>query len=350
MAGLLEPYVPDSSKWFRSASEGYALGDAMRNRDVSVNAGALAAQGNLKGARNALYAGGNFDDAGKVDDRMIAAAQRAKTADLEKAAKFNGLIGSLAMSADTPEKWATAIATAKRMGLDVSRYADFGSRDFAIAQAGKTKDFLDLELNRRKADILEEKTAASVAARNQPKPRNLGYGDIEKLAKKGSQLENVDRYATTFQDQNAGYGRGGEATMWIARNLPFLTGPKTENAATWWQDYDRYKNIVRNELFGSALTAAETEAFERSDINPNMDPRQIRLNLARQQEAVKSALRKTTSGLKASGYPEEAVDAASGVTAEQLQAAPTPGGTNRIDLNKGTRQPGSKSDPLGILD
>lgn len=350
MAGLLEPYIPDSSKWFQSANQGYALGDAMRNRDVSVNAGALAAQGNLKGARNALYAGGNFDDAGKVDDRMIAAAQRAKTEDLAKAQRFNETMGNLAMSADTPEKWEKAITAAQGLGLNVGKYRDFSARDFVLAQGKKTEDLLKNELERRKLDILEEKTAASVAARNQPKPRNLAYGDIEKLAKKGSQLENVDRYATTFQDQNAGYGRGGETAMWTARNLPFLTGPKTENAATWWQDYDRYKNQVRNELFGSALTSAEQEAFEKSDINPNMDPRQIRLNLARQQEAVKSALRKTTSGLKASGYPEEAVDAASGVTAEQLQAAPTPGGMNRIDLGKGTQQPGSKSDPLGILD
>lgn len=348
MAGLLEPYVPNVGNWLQSARQGYALGNDMRKRNLLTEAGGLAAGGNLKGARNTLYRGGELDEGYKLDDRIISAAQRAKTADLEKAAKFNGIIGNLALSADTPEKWTKAIETAKGLGIDVSKYADFSARDVALAQAGKTKDLLDLELNRRKADILEEKTAASVAARNQPKPRNLAYGDIEKLAKKGSQLENVDRYATTFQDQNAGYGRGGETTMWLARNLPFLTGPKTENAATWWQDYDRYKNQVRNELFGSALTSAEQEAFEKSDINPNMDPRQIRLNLARQQEAVKSALRKTTSGLKASGYPEEAVDAASGVTAEQLQSTPAPGGTNRIDLGKGTRQPGS--DPLGILD
>jgi hypothetical protein len=354
MAGLLEPYIPNFGDWAKSATQGYALGDTIGNRNLQVDAGGLAAKGNLTGARNTLYKGGDFAGAGQIDDRYRASLKEAKTERLEQAKRFNDMMGNIARIADTPEKWTKAVTGLGERGLDVSKYRDFAARDFALSQAGMVGDALKDELERRKLEIMDEKTAASVAARNQPKPRNLSMGDIEKLTKKGQQFENVNRYAETFKDENAGYGRGGETTMWLARNLPILTGPKTEGSATWWQDYDRYKNIVRNELFGSALTAAETEAFEKSDINPNMSPALIRQNLARQQEAVKSALRKNTGALKASGYPEDAVDAATGVTDDQIApaaAAPASGGNRtRIDLGKGTQQPGSKSDPLGILD
>ncbi len=157
MAGLLEPFIPNAANILGQASEGYKLGEARRQRDVTVGAGQLAAQGNMKGARSALYAGGEFDQAGKVDDRLIAAAQRAKTESLEKAAKFNGLLGNLALSADTPEKWARAIETAKGMGLNVSKYGDFSARDYALAQAGKTDELIKTELERRKLAIMERK-------------------------------------------------------------------------------------------------------------------------------------------------------------------------------------------------
>lgn len=152
MAGLLEPYIPDSSTWFKSQAQGYALGDTMRNRNLLVDAGGQMAKGNLKGARDTLYRGGNIDDGGKIDARLQAQAQAAKTEQLEKAAKFQGMIGNLAMMADTPEKWGKAIEGLKARGIDVSKYQDFGARDLALAETGKVSEFLKLELDRRKAE------------------------------------------------------------------------------------------------------------------------------------------------------------------------------------------------------
>ena len=339
MAGLLEPYIPNVSSLLSDASEGYNLGSAMRKTNLLQGAGQLAAKGDLAGAKSALYAGGDFDEARKVNESI----RQATSDNLAKAQRSNQMIGELAMGIKSlpPEEqtvaWGKAINAARSRGINVKGYEDPSMIDFVIAQAGKTGELLKNELERRKLDILQDKTS-------QPKARNLSLTDIDKLQKKGVQLENVDRYVNTFKDENAGYGRTGETQMWMARNLPILTGPKTEDAANWWQDYDRYKNVVRNELFGSALTTQEKEAFDAADIGPNMDPKLIRQNLARQQEAVKSALRKTTSSLKASGYPSEAVDEATGTTAEQLQPAePTTGGNNRVRINlgKGTQQPGA---------
>jgi hypothetical protein len=152
MAGLLEPYIPNVGNWTQSALQGYKMGDAMRSQNLLSEAGGMAATGNLKGARDTLYKGGNFDDAGKIDAQLRADASRAKTEQLEKAAKFQGMIGNLAMMADTPEKWGKAIEGLQARGIDVSKYRDFGSRDLALAESGKVADFLKMELDRRKAD------------------------------------------------------------------------------------------------------------------------------------------------------------------------------------------------------
>lgn len=324
MAGLLAPYIPDSGEWFKSAGQGYALGETVRNRDLKVDAGGQAAEGDLKGAKSTLYEGGDFEGGNQVSQMMRQASDDA----LKKTERFHSTLGNLVLSVKSlpeeqrPAAWARAVQAAKGIGIDVSKYEDPSSMDTILAQSGKTLEALNMEAERRKIEadqaIKREAIAARTTKAMQPKPRNLSFNDTEKLAKKGVQLEGVTRYGETFKDEFSGYGRGGDSMMWIARNLPVLTGPTTEGAATWWQDYDRYKNTVRNELFGSALTEAEQRAFESADITPNMDPKQIRANLARQKDATKSALAKTTRALTASGYNPEAVEGAVGVPLADL--------------------------------
>jgi hypothetical protein len=320
------PHIPDINNILAQHGRGYALGGQMRQDNAMASAGQALAQGNQKGAANALFNAGQVQEGMQLEEQFRQAARQADADKLAKAERFNRTLGNMALLADTPEKWNAVINAAKARGLNVDDYADFGTRDWVLSRANMATEALTLELNRRKAE-----TAA--AAKAQPRPRALTVNEATKLSEKGVQLENVSRYGETFKDDYAGYGAGGEKVMFTARNLPFLVGPTTENAATWWQDYDRHKNQIRNELFGSALTAAEQEAFEKSDITPNMDPKQIKLNLQRQQEAVQSALRKTARALAASGYPAEAIEQAIGVPLDQLDG-PTP------QLNKGDRQPG----------
>jgi hypothetical protein len=64
-----------------------------------------------------------------------------------------------------------------------------------------------------------------------------------------------------------------------------------------------------------------------------MAPALIRSNLERQREAIKSALRKTTGGLKKSGYNAEAVDEAIG--ADEATLAPAAQAVPRINLGGG---------------
>jgi hypothetical protein len=198
VAGLLEPYIPNFGDFARSATQGYALGDTMRRRDVSVEAGGLAAKGNMRGARDALYRGGEIDDGFKVDDRMIASTRAAKTEQLEQAAKVQGMIGNLAMMADTPEKWGKAIETAKNMGLDVRKYADFSARDVALAQTGKVTEFLKMELDRRKQTQEEQKPIEVNGRLVRPRVGGGSYEEVYTAPPKPEGLRDVAPGSTVF--------------------------------------------------------------------------------------------------------------------------------------------------------
>lgn len=147
MAGLLAPYIPDSSEWFKSAQQGYALGETMRNRNLRVDAGGQAAEGDLRGAKATLYKGGDFEGGNQIHQLMRQASDDA----LKKTEKFHQTLGNLALAADTPEKWAAAVGAAGKAGIDVSKYGDFNARQMVLAQSGKTIEAIGLENDRRKA-------------------------------------------------------------------------------------------------------------------------------------------------------------------------------------------------------
>lgn len=172
MASLLEPYVPNAANWLAAQTQGYNLGATQRKRDMDeaeaarergllTQAGGLAASGNLRGARDALYRGGDLSRAAAFDDRMRQQVREAKTEALEKAAKFNSMLGNLAMIADTPEKWQRAVSGLEERGIDVSKYRDFTARDIALAETGKVTDALTMEMKRRTADAQATKAGAT---------------------------------------------------------------------------------------------------------------------------------------------------------------------------------------------
>ncbi len=155
--------------------------------------------------------------------------------------------------------------------------------------------------------------------------RRMSPGDITKLTEEGGKMQAVSRFANTFSDDYAGYKSQtlGNAAMTAGRYLPSDALPgKTEEASQWWQGYDRHKNQVRNDLFGSALTANEQAAFERADINPGMSPKQIKANLASQAAIVKAAATRKAQALASEGFSTDTLTAAYGVSANDLGVKP----------------------------
>lgn len=166
--------------------------------------------------------------------------------------------------------------------------------------------------------------------------RRLNVTDTMKLQEAGGKLQQVSNFSKTFKDDYGGFvvNAAGEASNAAGRYLPAnIAGETRAKSAEWWQHYDRYKNVVRNELFGSALTAQEKAAFDAADIRPGMTPAQIKSNLEYQRKIVANGVLRAGQALIEQGYEPKAIAKAYGVspeyfnrTAEEL-ASNAPSGT-----------------------
>lgn len=169
------------------------------------------------------------------------------------------------------------------------------------------------------------------AAKGKTKPRQMSVGDISKLSEEGGKFQSVTRFADTFEDDFGGRPLGmGTARNWVASNLPSeVTDPSAQRGATWWQDYNKYRSVVRNELYGSALTAPERRDFERADINPGMTPKQIKANLKIQKGLTQKAVERKATALVNEGYSGETVRRAFGL--DQDAGGQSGGGWQDVD-------------------
>jgi hypothetical protein len=146
-------------------------------------------------------------------------------------------------------------------------------------------------------------------------PRNMSITDITKLSEEGGKLASLVRFADSFKNEYAGYGISniGGAAMAAGRNFPGLVSKNTADAATFWQDYDRYKNAVRHDLFGSALTATESAQWNKADIDPGQDPATIRRNLKIQKDIIEAGVKRKASAMVQQDYDPKTIGAAYGV-------------------------------------
>lgn len=135
----------------------------------------------------------------------------------------------------------------------------------------------------------------------------------------------VSQYVTlanaldTFQDDFGGNWLGKlENTAQAYSPIPVGTAGQSE----WWSGFKALDNQIRNDLFGSALTPTEKQAYSDTTIEPGMNPDKIKANLQRRIEIVEGALRRRQEFFKANGYKPEAVDAIFAPLSErQSQAA-----------------------------
>lgn len=153
-----------------------------------------------------------------------------------------------------------------------------------------------------------------------PKTRNFSVADVSKLSEEGGKFASIGRFGNSFKDEYAGYmtQRVGDVATTLGRNVPWMPGAASPEATAFWQDYDKYKNAVRNEMFGSALTVNEQAAFEKADINPGMDPKAIRANLAIQREIAKAGIMRKANALVQAGYDPAPIAAAFGLDLREM--------------------------------
>jgi hypothetical protein len=205
-----------------------------------------------------------------------------------------------------------------------------GPADPAQKVAAAQSQF-EAEINQRKkaADLAglaqgtpEYQQFVATGSYSRPKPRDLPSTVVKDMNEKGGTLEDFTRLKTGFKEEYGGFKTqfAGDTVNAIARN----TGIGNEERSTWWQDYQNQKNVVRNRLFGSALTATEKAEFDKANIHPGMTPGTIKANLALQHDAARRAAAKLVNTYSKMGYSQDQIEAATGFPLSDLQAPAIP--------------------------
>lgn len=125
--------------------------------------------------------------------------------------------------------------------------------------------------------------------------KTLDSSEREKLTQLGSTRRDAQRFLDSFKDEYGGYILDAVGNMSNAAGKTF--GDDT-GQAQFWQDYQTFLNVERNDLFGSALTPSERVEFHKAIISPGMNPDEIRKNLTRQVELVNEVTKRKYASYK----------------------------------------------------
>jgi hypothetical protein len=150
----------------------------------------------------------------------------------------------------------------------------------------------------------------SAAGRPLPAPLQKQLTEAAELA------DATTRFSTTFKDDFGGKTVTGGLGNTVGRIMGDDTGQ-----SQWWQDYELHQSQIRNKLFGSALTAPEIAAWEKSAINPRMEAKQIKENLGRRDKLEQTAINRLMRGAAVT-YNREAIEAFTGRPIDGRPAEP----------------------------
>lgn len=185
-------------------------------------------------------------------------------------------------------------------------------------EPNKPEPLKPVELNGQVVYVPQSQAAGKPVGRPGQASKSLPANAIKDLGEKGESVTTFTRLTDTFKDDYA--GKGAQALGTVQNLLGRNIGGGYADQANWWQDYQRQKNVVRNKLFGSALTANETAEFEKADINPGMTSEVIKKNLERQNSAARRAARKLAKAYAAGGYSSQQIEESLGFSLEDLEA------------------------------
>mgnify|MGYP000217457349 CR=1 FL=1 len=134
--------------------------------------------------------------------------------------------------------------------------------------------------------------------------KTLPASNLEKLAGKAETADILGGLAGEFKDTYAAMlpsDTMGAVENWAGRYLPGMP-QGLQDQSNWWQRYNEQANKIRNELFGSALTKQELQAFQQANIQPGMTGEQIRRRLEQQSAAAQMAYEKLRQNYSRYGY------------------------------------------------
>lgn len=110
----------------------------------------------------------------------------------------------------------------------------------------------------------------------------------------------IDSWSPKFQQRTL--GKVGLAAV----NMGLPVGG-FEDAVSFWKNYAQWENQVRNQLFGSALTAQESALWERATLNPNLSESVAKDYMKTQNLLVQKAQALQAANKIAMGWPKDII-------------------------------------------
>lgn len=174
--------------------------------------------------------------------------------------------------------------------------------------------------------------------------KQLPHAAVKDLGAAGAAVEDTARLAGSFKK-----GYGGKTVLGDLSNTFKRIAGDDSGQAQWWQDMDALQNQTRHALFGSALTATELKAWEKTSIQPRMDPQEIQKNLIRRQEIEARAASKLARSYAAANYNKEQINELLGVAAQYINDAADPVKQVNAIKNRFKADAAMKGKKLGVL-
>lgn len=219
----------------------------------------------------------------------------------------------------------------KREQLALQNESKEAFRQLQLSQmAGQneaTNRLREIGLGIQAGNAATNRMLAEATINQKGQPQKLPFSAIENLTKQASLAETMTSIAQTFKP-SYGSPLPGVPGVGAALNFTGRSGYGDQARANWWQNYNEQANIIRNQLFGSALTLTEKAAFEAAMISPDMAADVIQTRLMQQAAAAQRAYTKIVEATGASGYN---VTGLPGLSAP-VKSAPPGGGSK--DLNE----------------
>lgn len=152
---------------------------------------------------------------------------------------------------------------------------------------------------------------------DKPKGKALRQADGDKIEAEVGQYAALKNAMQSFNDDYGGntFTGGLENTIQAG-----FSGFGTPGQRDWWASFRATDNVIRNSLYGASLTVGEKQAYDQTTIQPGMDPKIIKQNLARRAELIRTVLARKVARFRAAGYNQDEIDAVLGEYGSDLSA------------------------------
>lgn len=260
---------------------------------------------NPKEGKTHVIDGSLVDDSGRV-------IYKGSPAELKIIQEHNALLDASGIT-DPKERRDSFAAYTARKGSGGNTNVNFGGLTAGVDANGNP--VFAQSSNKGGAQIVEGFTPAI-----KEKPEKvLPTKAMENVSNAASAAEDTEESTNSFKPEYGGHFILGKLSNTIGRTVGDDSGQ-----AQWWQALEARTNIARHELFGSALTRTELNAWNATAVNPSMNAGEIKKNLERRQVIERRAVAKLAKSYMAQGYSKEGIRELLGSNADYILDNPTP--------------------------